>query len=112
MITPKDESESLVEYFSRVERLNEIQNSWIEDEEKVDKLRKFMSKADAIEIVYGEEERKSFESRRQDFIKNIEELKRKNRELSKSMDEQSKRKFEDIFLELTPKSLKEYYDVQ
>jgi hypothetical protein len=112
MIAARDESESLVEYFSRVERLNEIQNSWIEDEEKVEKLRKFMSKADAIEIVYGEEERKSFEARRQSFIENLEELKRKNRELSNTLDEQSKKKFEEIFLEITPKNLKEYYDIQ
>lgn len=112
MIAAKDESESWVEYFSRVENLNELQTSWIDDEEKVEKLRKFMSKADAIEIVYGEEARKSFESRRQSFITNIEELNRKNRELSETLDEQSKRKFEEIFFEITPKNLKEYYDVQ
>jgi uncharacterized protein YeeX (DUF496 family) len=112
MIAAKDESESWAEYFSRVERLNEIQSGWAEDEDRVQKLQKFMPKADAIETVHGEEAKKSFENRRQDFIERLEELAKKNREFSQTLDEKAKKTFEDIVLQLNPKDLKEYYDVQ
>ena len=112
MITAKDESESWVEYFSRVERLNKIQNKWADDEERVQKLRKFMPKADAIEIVYGEEARKSFETSRQGFIENLEKTAKKNKEFSQRVDEKTKKTIEAIHLAFIPEDLKEYYDVE
>ena len=51
-------------------------------------------------------------SEAKEFIERLEELAKKNREFSQTLDEKAKKTFEDIVLQLNPKDLKEYYDVQ
>lgn len=111
MNTAKDESESWLEYWSRVERLHEIQSHQIDNEEKVEQLRKTMSMAEAVEVVYGKDARDLFETRRQAFLQLREEYERKQKAILDGLDEPTQSVLREILKSIESEVWNDIYDI-